>query len=394
LKYFLYSHDTFGLGHIRRNLKIAKHLAQRGHQVLIGCSSPYSFKYDLPAGVSLLKIPGFEKNKIGNYVPREKSWTKDQLTSFRSKKFAEAITDFAPDTLLVDKEPAGINGELLESFDTIRRIFPDCRIVCGMRDILDSPIVIRSEWAKKNTVDVLSKYYDQIIVYADARMVDFSKEYNLPKILDSKLTYSNYLLDFNQKIGCKPFDYDVLGTFGGGGDGESYAKSFLSWAQNTNLKVYYLGGPHLSSDLISLATKIKNKNAQFEWSSFSNFPEDLFLRSEKVITMGGYNTLCELIGMGHKPIVLPRQFPRMEQMVRAQKFNEFGLCDYCTDDCLDGEKINKLLRNNLSLEKTSKIFFKRNGMQKLIDILENPFPLLPLNQRSEYCINTFSTVRD
>jgi predicted glycosyltransferase len=44
--------------------------------------------------------------------------------------------------------------------------------------------------------------------------------------------------------------------------------------------------------------------------------------------MGGYNTLCEILSQGTLSLVIPRETPRKEQLIRAQAFQRQNLVDY------------------------------------------------------------------
>ncbi len=44
----MYSHDTYGLGHLRRTMAIAEHLRHRGVNILILTGSPLAGRYETP----------------------------------------------------------------------------------------------------------------------------------------------------------------------------------------------------------------------------------------------------------------------------------------------------------------------------------------------------------
>jgi predicted glycosyltransferase len=56
--------------------------------------------------------------------------------------------------------------------------------------------------------------------------------------------------------------------------------------------------------------------------------EKLMAAADLVISMGGYNTLCEVISQGTLCLVIPRETPRTEQLIRARAFKKQGLVDY------------------------------------------------------------------
>ena len=68
----LYSHDTYGLGHLRRCLKISKALKVLNPDapILLVTGSPHVGKYILPAGVDFIKLPAVVKTGADGYQPR------------------------------------------------------------------------------------------------------------------------------------------------------------------------------------------------------------------------------------------------------------------------------------------------------------------------------------
>jgi predicted glycosyltransferase len=44
--------------------------------------------------------------------------------------------------------------------------------------------------------------------------------------------------------------------------------------------------------------------------------------------MGGYNTICEILSQGTLSLVIPRETPRKEQLIRAQALHERQLVDF------------------------------------------------------------------
>jgi predicted glycosyltransferase len=46
-----------------------------------------------------------------------------------------------------------------------------------------------------------------------------------------------------------------------------------------------------------------------------------------VVTMGGYNTVCEVLAAGVPALVVPRVRPRIEQLIRARRLTARGVLD-------------------------------------------------------------------
>src|SRR5438045_9414703 len=66
----IYSHDTFGLGHLRRCRVIAHALVERYKQlsVLILSGSPIIGSFDFRARVDFVRVPGVIKLRNGEYT--------------------------------------------------------------------------------------------------------------------------------------------------------------------------------------------------------------------------------------------------------------------------------------------------------------------------------------
>jgi predicted glycosyltransferase len=76
--------------------------------------------------------------------------------------------------------------------------------------------------------------------------------------------------------------------------------------------------------------------------------EKIFAAADLVVSMGGYNTVCELMSQKTVSLLIPRDTPRLEQTLRAQCFTQRNLLDYIpwkrVSPELLHEKVNQLLQ--------------------------------------------------
>ncbi|MBO9668246.1 MAG: hypothetical protein J7501_15705, partial [Bdellovibrio sp.] len=98
-----YSHDTFGLGHIRRTQKLANEIAGPDKSILIICASPKASSYSSAPGIEYLNLPGFTKQVTGQYVPRSLNMPIDGFVNLRSSLILSAARAFQPDVFIIDK---------------------------------------------------------------------------------------------------------------------------------------------------------------------------------------------------------------------------------------------------------------------------------------------------
>src|SRR5215467_14170453 len=158
----IYSHDSFGLGHLRRCRAIAHALVEHNKDlsVLILTGSPIIGSFDFRARVDFVRIPGVIKLRNGDYTSLSLLIDIEETLAMRSSIIRHTADIFDPDILIVDKEPLGLRGEVRPTLDLLRaRGIP---LVLGLRDVMDDPSALETEWERKNVAPALSEYYDDI----------------------------------------------------------------------------------------------------------------------------------------------------------------------------------------------------------------------------------------
>src|SRR5579859_4465421 len=110
----LYSHDTMGLGHFRRNQLIAQAIASSDLpvNVLLIAGIREAGAFALPPGVDLLTLPALHKTSDGTYESRHLNVNLADIVNLRAQTIAAALTAFAPDVFIVDNVPRGAVREL------------------------------------------------------------------------------------------------------------------------------------------------------------------------------------------------------------------------------------------------------------------------------------------
>src|SRR5919201_985094 len=119
----IYSHDTFGLGHLRRCRTIAHALVERYKQlsVLILSGSPIIGSFDFRARVDFVRIPGVIKLRNGEYTSLNLHIHIEETLEMRASIIKHTAEIFDPDLFIVDKEPLGLRGEVHDTLDMLRR---------------------------------------------------------------------------------------------------------------------------------------------------------------------------------------------------------------------------------------------------------------------------------
>ncbi|HKK31590.1 MAG TPA: hypothetical protein VKA18_14485, partial [Alphaproteobacteria bacterium] len=222
----IYSHDSFGLGHLRRCREIAHGLVDAFPHlsVLILSGSPIIGSFDFRPRVDFVRIPGMIKLSNGEYSSQALDIEADKTLELRAAIIKETARIFDPDIFLVDKEPLGLRGEVRETLELLQE--RGTRLVLGLRDVMDDPESLRPEWERKRAPAALRDFYDEVWVYGLPQIWNPLEGIPLADSVRRKMTYTGYLRRSAPAaadgaaalVGTEPY---LLVTPGGGGDGEA-----------------------------------------------------------------------------------------------------------------------------------------------------------------------------
>lgn len=347
----LYGHDTQGLGHIRRNLCIADALAHSLPRpavlVCAGVSEARSFA--LPPGTDLLTLPALRKDVDGGYGPRSLGDSVDDLLHLRAETLRAALGAFRPGVLVVDKAALGAMGELEPALRALRQV-GTCRVVLGLRDILDAPATARREWTLSATTDAIRRYYDAVWVYGDREVADPVAEYALPADVAAKVSFSGYLSrgraagppDAATRLILSGDAY-ALCLVGGGQDGVALARTFLDAPLPDGVRGVVVTGPFMEGHHQARLAEAASRRPDRELHTFVSEPMWLIRGATAVAAMAGYNTVCELLQSERPAVLVPRVRPRREQQIRAERLAAMGLVECLLPDALDAPALGAAL---------------------------------------------------
>ncbi|MEJ2166673.1 MAG: glycosyltransferase [Desulfobacterales bacterium] len=337
----MYSHDTYGLGHIRRTMAIASHLLGPRINILILTGSPIVGRFSFPEQIDFVRIPGMIKKTNDEYLPLSIKINVQHALDIRKNIITATAKTFQPHLFIVDKEPLGLKKEVLPTLQWLRRCRPDTRAILGLRDIMDDAETVKKDWEDKKVYQHLEKLYSEIWIYGIREFYDPVTEYNISETISRKMYFTGYIprkipsketvRHFKKEIGLKNDQKLVVVTTGGGGDGykvmDTYLTTLESYTDSESFKSVLITGPFMPKqerrDVFRRARKLGVRTYHFYRQM-----EKVFAAADVVVSMGGYNTLCEILGQGTVSLVIPRETPRKEQIIRARAFNRQNLVDY------------------------------------------------------------------
>lgn len=354
-----YSHDTQGLGHIRRNIALAGAIvaAEPRTDVLILTGAPQATSLPLPPNTEVVTVPTVAKDGNGGYAAGAFAMELGSLLTLRANLITTALQAFAPDVVVVDKVARGLDGELEPALTALRGLRGHTtgvrpRVVLGLRDILDDPLTAIREWRDSRTTRAIKDHYDEVWVYGDPDVVDIVAEYDLPDRVAAKIRYTGYLAEGRDEGLVAPRDEPkrrpvprpyVLCTVGGGQDGYETALAFARATYPHAHTGVIITGPYMQPSLRRRLSDIAASRTDLVVREFVTDSSRLIADASAVVSMGGYNSVCEVLAGDVPALVVPRVRPRQEQLVRADRLSALGLVDTQHPDEVDEDALSRWL---------------------------------------------------
>jgi len=346
----LYSHDSFGLGHLRRSLNLARALLDRDPQLslLLATGSPVVHGFAVPPGMDYLKLPSVRKVGASRYAARSLDLPGGEITALRREILLRTTNDFEPDLLVVDHAPTGMGDEMLPALDHLAKR-GSCLRVLGMRDIVDDPTSVRSHWAHDGTQMVLARLYDQVLVYGMQEIFDPIAAYGFEPQIAAKTRFVGYVTHSGITDGEREASFLdalprplVVVTIGGGDGALDVLHCWLEMLSRFRSRIDFwsvvLTGP-LVPEAFTRQFATAARNLPITLRDFVPSTRPYTSRADLVVCTAGYNTMTEVLTVAERALVIPRILHRKEQLLRAERLAELGLVELMHPEDLDPERL-------------------------------------------------------
>lgn len=325
----VYVQHLLGIGHLRRAAVLVRSLDRAGLKtVLVSGGMPVE-GLDIGAA-DFVQLPPAramdETFKIladGHGQPVDEAWMaarRDQLCALYHR--------LRPRMLIVELFPFGrrkMRFELLPLLDTARESDPRPQILCSMRDVLvDDKNAEKTAWM----IDTFERYFDLVLLHGDPEFLPLERSFSRTHEIASKLRYTGYVLDDAPL--ADPEDHagagEVIVSMGGGAVGAPLVEAALAVQAQTPLKDVtwrFLIGPNMPEAAFQAivarapaGTVVERARPDFR---------ALLAGGRLSISLGGYNTVLEVLAAGIPAIVVPYSGgTETEQTLRARLLAERG----------------------------------------------------------------------
>jgi len=380
MRILFWTHNSFAVGHVYRTCAIARAVRSLGQDdILVATGSRMSLDHLLPSTIEIVKVPS-----LSGYVSDGRFCYKpaalielgvEGVSRIRARMLKTLFKEYMPDVVVIDHQPTGLNGELVELLETARASSHwNGRFVLGVRGIIDDKGSGIRYLGKFKGLEFLDKFYHSIMVYSDPRIVDFAHEYELTESMKCKIIYTGYVnpdafytfehdssqMRYDDRLepsfvrGCREPDdqswsggefeisspnrpssvrnrqesYTIVSGVGGGRDGFAISSLAVDIVHNLtssfNVGGILVAGPYMPvEDVDLLREQVARSRAKIQVYRYVSNMREIIESSDLYIGMGGYNTLVQLICTGTPALILPRRVPESEQLEHVQRISQF-----------------------------------------------------------------------
>ena len=390
----VYSHDTFGLGNIRRMLSICEHLLadDPAISILLITGSPMIHDMRIPDRLDYIKLPCLSRNLNNGYSVKSLHGELKTVVKLRSDLIYTTVTNYKPDVFVIDKKPFGVENELEPAIEHLHKFQPDTKLVLLLRDILDDPKTTQNIWKKNGYHEAIDKYYDLLLVAGNQEIFNACKEYRFPPSTVKKVRFCGYIerkgLRNSRSSVRQELQIDkeklILVTVGGGQDGFNLLNSYINglkyFRHGHNTKSLIITGSELSPTRKGEIFRAIQPYSSVQIKEFTKDIVNYMEAADLIISMGGYNTICEILSLKKRAIVVPRINPVLEQWIRAERMAEMGLIRAIHPDNLSPEMLASSVMEELagSTEKSSSRYaLDLNALPKMTSHIKKLFSKIP-----------------
>jgi len=357
-KVAFYCQHVLGVGHLVRSTEIIRALCAHFSVLLISGGEPVD-GFRFPPEVEVVNLPALQTDSdFSELQVCSGSKSVEEIQDARKTMLLSLLDKFVPDAFVIELFPFGRKRfafELIPALEYIHRQRDRAKVVCSLRDIL----VQKQDQNKheERVCRIVNHYFDLVLVHGDPRFQQLDETFSRVGDLNCPIRYTGYVAQRSpetQAVGLKialPEEPFILVTIGSGRyrNGQKLLRSIIETAgllaQELPHRFVIFAGPFIPHEEF---LKLKELAAQQPNITLDRYTPDLLQymnRADLSISMGGYNTIMNILSTGTRAIVFPYTVnDDQEQYIRAEKLRQLGVIDMIHPDALEPTRLAAAIR--------------------------------------------------
>jgi len=373
----IYSHDTFGLGHLQRCLKIAQALTESisSLSIIIATGSSVVHRYEIPERVDYIKLPSVRKIGPEKYESRTLETSHQKIINLRASLLLETVKHFKPHFIITDHSPIGMKGEMKPALEWVRAHHSDCVTLLGLRDIIDDAESVKKLWTDENIYREIERLYDHINIYGDKSNYDMTTLCRFTDLMVSRTHFTGYIGDnrpgMPTETEARKRPRVVVSVGGGDGATEPVIATYLDmireYADKIEFESCLIAGPFVPDDVFA-KYQLTCQELAVELHRFVDSTTPYFQNADLVISTAGYNSVTQILQAADRAILIPRIMHRQEQYLRAVNLERAGLVWMIRPDKVTSKHLFQMVVGHLRESKRPVKQARESGKINLIGL--------------------------
>lgn len=379
-KIVFYCQHVLGIGHLVRSTEIIRALASQFLVCLVSGGADVD-GFEFPDGVEVVKLPALQTDADFSELQTCSGGDLEQVKQARQELLLKVLRDWKPDAFIIELFPFGrkrFGFELLPALEYLERSGHGTKVICSLRDIL----VSKQDQAQheERICKVVNRYFDMVLVHGDPRLQKLEETFSRVADLRCPVQYTGYVVQRGAAPTVRPRltpeHPSIVVSIGSGRyrSGHRLLECVMAAAgvlrQEIPHRILIFGGPFIPDEDYARLAQLAHGQPNVAFERYSTNLLSLMEVADLSISMGGYNTLMNVLTTGVKGMVFPYTTNGdQEQNIRAEKLERLGILDVLHPDDLNaGVLAAKILR---ALRRTPAPFeFDFDGAEKTTQILD------------------------
>jgi predicted glycosyltransferase len=361
MKILFYCQHVLGVGHFFRVLEICR--AFKDDDVIL-VTGGEDLPAALPRHVRQVKLQGLMMDEAFSALYSvDPSIPLDAAKHNRKEALMALFKAESPDLFLVELYPFGRKAFRFELDPVLIALkngtLPPARVICSLRDIL----VEKKDAAayEERVISTLNRFFDALLIHADPGFIRLEETFSKVSDIRIPIRYTGFVTprptsDARERVRAlfriAPTERWIVVSAGGGKVGAPLLKAVVQAfphlsPNDAGYRLHLLTGPYLEAGDEADLKKAAGADPRIQIERFSSEFLDLLAAADLSVSMGGYNTVMNLLAVGIPALIYPFDQNR-EQRMRAERLQPLGALSVMDASDLDPVTLAHRMANALN----------------------------------------------
>jgi predicted glycosyltransferase len=382
MKVLFYCQHVLGIGHLVRSAEIARALSRGDEVTFVSGGAPVD-GFPFPRGVKLVQLPALQTGEeFGALEDCGSGYTVEEVQDLRVQRLLSLFDELRPDALVIELFPFGRKRfafELIPLLERARSRSEETLVACSLRDIL----VEKSDMAKheERVTRIVNAYFDLILIHGDPAFQELDETFPRVGDLHCEIQYTGLVQQEEPSLTAHSMQFDtvptIVASIGSGRyrHGQVLLESVIQAAALLGEKIPHrfrvFAGPFIPHEVYAALEQMARQARNIEIEKYSPHFTEHLRRADLSISMGGYNTIMNILATGVRSLVYPYTAnDDREQHIRARKLASLGVVELLHPEMLAADVLGPKIAGMLA-KKSARFRFDMNGAANTARILRS-----------------------